>query len=451
MNKTVTSQGLLDSDMQLKKGMDSPLSNVVIKCTIVISYLCQMLVLFNREMFELYTGPVLAVCFLILTYTQYYYIPFALVLVTPNALGTVFMGRISFFVFSLFLLILRVIIIKGAVKFVLSDVFWFVLGVANAFNLKITASDNVGWHKIILTCILTIWLIYINVDDRKKEGVIDGFLISFAVAITTNAIVTLITGTATKYATSDRMGIVGFGSNDPNIAAMALSLAIAIIISSQSFKLLPKMAMAICLFIAVVTTVSISGLIACILTLLLFVIITSKNRQNISVFCFIIFGALLAVYMFPMLGIVGAEKASGEAVNYLEYYQQKISNKLFSVSNSDIDSATSGRAELIRMNMEYLFEQSAIRQFFGGNNVNPLGVNVSHNTFIDITLRFGYIGLICVIIMMVYSTIKCIHRTRKTGNCNRLLCKFLMIYWSMTLSLFDGSGAVLWLGFVLLL
>ena len=119
--------------------------------------------------------------------------------------------------------------------------------------------------------------------------------------------------------------------------------------------------------------------------------------------------------------------------------------------NNDYDEASSGRAALTKINLEYFFEQSAKKQLFGGNHVNPLGVNVSHNTFADNLLRFGYVGSIVIFIIMAYSLIKSFQKTRATGNCTFLLCKLLMIYWSLTLSLFEGIGSVLWFMLVLML
>ena len=177
----------------------------------------------------------------------------------------------------------------------------------------------------------------------------------------------------------------------------------------------------------------------------------NKDRKNLSVLLIIILVAAVAISVFPMLGIVGGENASGEAVNYLEYYQEKLSNKVAEFLGGDYDSATTGRTEITRLNIEYLLEQPALNQLFGGNHVNPLGINVSHNCFVDVMLRFGFVGFVFVFAVMCYSLIKCIQRTRQTRDCTILLCKMLFIYWSLTLSLFDGHYSVLRFTVVLML
>lgn len=438
-------------DNRLKKGVDLSLNNIFIKGVLVLSFVCQMLVLFNRGTFEYMVGPVMTVCFVVLTFTPYYYVPFAIVLLTPHALGTVFMGRLSIYMLLGFLLVLRLFVVKFKTNFVLIDLAWLVLGLFNCAHLYWYMFDHVGSEKLTYMVIFTLWIIYLRIDNRRDTGLINNFILAFGAAITTNAAVSLVARTATKYAASDRMGLIGIGSNDPNIAAMMLSLGIAIIISTQKIKMWIKIVCLMVLFFSLITTVSISGLFAAALVILGFSVIMNKNRHNLSVLLVLILGAVLAIYLFPMLGIMGEENAAGETVNYLEYYQEKLYDRFSSFVGNDVDSATSGRTELTRMNLEYFSEQSAMKQLFGGNHVNPLGVNVSHNTFADNLLRFGYVGSFVIILILIYSFVRSVQRTRATGNSTLLLCKLLMIYWSLTLSLFDGSVAILWFTLVLML
>ena len=426
-------------------------NSVFIKCVIVAVYICQMLLLFSRSTFELVLGPVLAICIIILMFTPYYYIPVAVVFLTTHALGTVILGRISFFVLMGFMLVLRLFIVKFKNNFNLSDIAWMLLGLFNCFHLAVFMYDSIGSEKLTIIVVFTLWMIYMRGDTRSKEEVFPNFWLAFAFAITTNAVVSLLSRSATMYETSDRMGIIGFGSNDPNIAAMVITLGIAILLSSQKTKMWVRITALIILFFSLITTVSISGLIAATFTVLVFSIIMNKNKKNVSALLIILLGALVAVYLFPMLGIMGQKNAAGETVNYLEYFQEKLNDKMSNFAGSDIDNATSGRSELTRMNLEYLFEQSALKQLFGGNHVNPLGINVSHNSFVDIMLRYGYLGFFAVFLLMIYSVLRCMQRTKHTGDCTILLCKLLMIYWSLTLSLFDSNGAVLWFSLVLML
>ena len=178
------------------------------------------------------------------------------------------------------------------------------------------------------------------------------------------------------------MGLIGIGSNDFNIAAMIISLGIAVTLSSKRLKMWFKVAGVMIMCLTIITTVSISGFLAILLVMLLLAAIMNKNKHNISILLIIIFGALLAVYVFPMLGIMGGEDASGETINYLEYYQEKLTDRFDSFLSNNYDDATSGRTALSRLNLKYFSEQSAMTQLFGGVDTNPLGEGVSHNTLL---------------------------------------------------------------------
>ena len=421
-----------------------------IRCVVIVAYLCQMLLLYNRSTFEPICGLILAACSAMLMFTPFYYVPVSVVMLTPHAMGTVILGRLSLYTFVGCLLIFRLFIVRFKITFTLTDLWWLFLGLFNWIHTLIFLTDYIGTEKLAIMLFFTLWMIYIRCDSHKKQDIYDRFLLAYAFAILVNATVSLFTRSATIYESSDRMGLIGVSSNDPNIAAMFITIGVAIFMSSNLIKIWLKIIACVLLFFSLITTVSISGFVAAVLVVLIFAIIMNKNKKNISVLLVILLGALLAVYIFPMLGIMGEKNTAGETVNYLEYFQEKINEKAGSFLGEDIDNATSGRSELTHINMQYFAEQSGLRQLFGGNHVNPLGVNVSHNSFADILLRFGYIGLIIVFVIMCYSLLKCLQRTRDTRDCTVLLCKLLLIYWSLTLSLFEGSSAILWFALVLM-
>ena len=91
----------------------------------------------------------------------------------------------------------------------------------------------------------------------------------------------------------------------------------------------------------------------------------------------------------------------------------------------------------------------AVTQLFGGVPVNPLGLGVSHNSYVDLVLRFGYLGASAIILMIFYSTIKCLQKTYNERNYSLLLCKLLFMYWGLSLSIFDGPISVFWYALLL--
>jgi len=74
--------------VQEKNDTDLTMNNSFVRCIIVVSYLCQVLLLYDRYTFQNYIGLVLTFCVAILMFTDCYYIPIALIILTPNVFGT---------------------------------------------------------------------------------------------------------------------------------------------------------------------------------------------------------------------------------------------------------------------------------------------------------------------------------------------------------------------------
>ena len=436
--------------VQEKNDTDLTMNNSFVRCIIVVSYLCQVLLLYDRYTFQNYIGLVLTFCVAILMFTDCYYIPIALIILTPNVFGTLFMGRVSFVTVLGVALVFRLLITKAKVNFNISDIVWITIGLCNCLHLHFFNAGHTGIEKIFSMLMAMFWLIYIRIENRKNDGAIEKFLAAMSIAVTTNAAVSLLTRKATLYEHSERLGLIGLGSDDPNIAALAITTAIITLISTNYVKVWAKIVSMLILFLCLITTVSISGFLAVIGTVLIFILFTNKERLNLFAIVSLIIVAILAIVIFPNLSIVGEKNDYGETTNYLEYYQEKIGERFDAFVNDDLDAATSGRTKIMRTNLDYLSEQSTISQLFGGYPTNPLGLGMSHNSYADMILRFGYIGAIGVVMLLVYSTVKCLQKAMKTQKYCLFLCKLLFIYWGMTLSLFDGTTSVLWYSVILM-
>ena len=418
------------------------------KLSIIALYVCEFAVIYNRS-FEKITGPIMAVCMLFLIFTDYYYVPFTVILIPGGALGTVIMGKLSVYYLLFPLLILHLIITKCNVSFRWSDLVLFALGLFHIVHLAIFENYVQYVPKLVFMTAIICWFLYIRCLSRRDDGLIGRMLLSLAMTITVNAGASLLTGNYSKYESADRLGIAGIGGNDPNIAAFIIGIAVAVLLSTKLLKVWVKIPLLFLLFTTLITTVSISGMIGNTVIILSFLIFMNKNKRNFSVILTIILVAVIAIGVFPMLNI--QSESTNQSTNYLEYYQEKINDKLGAVKNKNYAEATSTRSELLNQNLKYFSEQSAVHQLFGGNRVSPLNVNVSHNSFADILLRFGYVGFVAVILMLLYSTYNAVRISYRTGDCMLLLCKLNMLYWSFSLSLFEGQTSCMWFALLLIL
>ncbi len=426
------------------------INNVVATVSMVLIYVLYAVMLYTNRGLEHLIGPVLAVAMVAITFTDYYYIPFAVIMVSPHAIGTAFMGRVSFFFLLGALFVLRLFVIKFATSVTLKDIFWLFVAMFNCLHLYIFLGERVGTTKLAYMAIFFIWAVHIMCEIRKNNEFMRNVFLAYAITVTTNGLVSFISGSATKYANADRMGMIGVGSNDPNIAAMHITLAVAIILSTAHLNSWIKIACLASLALSLSTTVSISGFLGVALVVLAYIAFSKKDSRNIRFVVLLIICALLIIYIFPMFSTIQNEDTGRTLTSYIEYYQDKLYEKFTSFATGDFENATSGRTFVAGQNIAFFLEQSPIRQLFGGNHVDPLGILVSHNSFADNLLRFGFLGSLVIFIMMAVSFVKCFKFTVKNSNCTWMLCKLCMLYWSLSLSMFDGNGAVLWFSLLLL-
>ncbi len=416
-------------------------------------FLCEFLVIFNRSL-ETVTGPIFVITMTFLQFTDYFYLPFAVTSVVYGALGTMFRGSLGVYLLLLPLLALRLIITKFSVKIRLTDFLIAAIGLYHIAHLYFFESGyfvtgyNNQVKKLIFMISLVLWFCYIRSLERSNNGIINKTLLALSLSIATNALASLITGNASNFDSNDRLGLSGIGGNDPNIAAMFLCIAFAVILSSWYLKNWMKAPLICILMATLITTVSISGLIGMVLILFAFLFFMNKDKRNITLFLAIILIALLVISLFPLLNI--SSESESKPTEYLDYYQQKLTDKLGALQSENYTDTTSGRLYLSRINLEYFSGQSAVTQLFGGISVNPLGHNVSHNSFVDILLQYGYFGLTAISLMVIYKFFSQWGLARKTGDCTLLMCKLVMLYWSFSLSLFDGNGICLWLAMLVM-
>ena len=148
-------------------GVDLTLNNTFIRCVVIVAYLCQMLLLYNRSTFEPICGLILAACSAMLMFTPFYYVPVSVVMLTPHAMGTVILGRLSMYTFVGCLLIFRLFIVRFRITFTLTDLWWLFLGLFNWTHTLIFLTDYIGTEKLAIMLFFTLWMIYIRCDSHK--------------------------------------------------------------------------------------------------------------------------------------------------------------------------------------------------------------------------------------------------------------------------------------------
>ncbi len=424
------------------------LFDIVKKIAVALLFVCEFLVIYKPNL-EIITGPILTVCMIFLMFTDYFYVPMTVIIVPLGTLGTIFAGKIAIYYLLFPLLLLRITVTGLKFKVRLSDFTLLVLGALHILQLMLIEGYMHNIKTIVYMAATICWFIYIRCLARGDDSLVDKVLVSLAVCITVNALASMFTDNVySKYTSADRLGIAGAGTDDPNIAAMYLCIAFAILLSSQNLKIWMKIPLILLISLSLISTVSISGLLAFAVIAFAFVLFMNKNRKNVLIIVSLVVVLLIAISVFPLLGL--SSESEINSTNYLEYYQTKLEEKIGHLQNRNFDDATSDRTVNTTNNLEYFSAQPIVNQIFGGNSANPLNILVSHNSFADILLRFGYFGLFTLIIIIIYGTYKQLIFARNSGNCTLLMCKIALLYWSLTLSLYEGMSSCMWMTFLLM-
>lgn len=397
---------------------------------LLVSIFC----VFINSSLQVITGPVLAACFIYLYCKGYQAFVTSVIIVANDSLGCTFMGHISFPYLLLGLVLLS--FAKGK------------------FRSRIRSSQLIGGLIMILTLIQLFSFHIISVKGvlytvtfiiasgynlKKSEENVELFFKGVAITVCLISLHTCITGGVEFYELNEysteflRKGILGVGIGDSNYSTLLLNIGIACTLFDRNFKWYMKVGITLLNLFAMTVTLSTSGLIGFLLTLMGFVIV---KRSSIPSKVWKSILLLLGMVLLFDLYINLPSTMQNETINA---YIDRMQDKLFLVQSGDISSFTTNRSSIADQKMDYFMNgQGVLKQLFGFNSLFADGSNVvPHNTYIDLLLQIGLVGMILTLGHIVTSSI----RAWKDKNRNRrdLLLKLLMLYYFLNLSLYHGS------------
>ena len=306
--------------------------------------------------------------------------------------------------------------------------------------MLLTLVQLFSFHIISVKGILyTVTFIIASGYNLKKDEDVELFFKGVAITVFLISLHTCITGGVEFYELNEysieflRKGILGVGIGDSNYSTLLLNIGIACALFDRNFKWYMKLGITFFELFAMTVTLSASGLIGLLSTLMGFVVvkrgsIPSKVWKSILL--------LLGMVLLFNLYINLPSTMQNETINA---YIDRMQDKLFLVQSGDISSFTTNRSSIADQKMDYFMNgQGVLKQLFGFNSLFADGSNtVPHNTYIDLLLQIGLVGMILTLGHIVTSSI----RAWKDKNRNRrdLLLKLLMLYYFLNLSLYHGS------------
>ena len=396
---------------------------------LLVSIFC----VFINSSLQVITGPVLVACFIYLYCKGYQAFVTSVIMVANDSLGCIFMGNISFPYLLLGLILFSLLKEQFKIKIGRSQLI-------GGFIMLLTLVQLFSFHIISVKGILyTVTFIIASGYNLKKDEDVELFFKGVAITVFLISLHTCITGGVEFYELNEysieflRKGILGVGIGDSNYSTLLLNIGIACALFDRNFKWYMKLGITFFELFAMTVTLSASGLIGLLLTLMGFVVvkrgsIPSKVWKSILL--------LLGMVLLFNLYINLPSTMQNETINA---YIDRMQDKLFLVRSGDISSFTTNRSSIADQKMDYFMNgQGALKQLFGFNSLFADGSNaVPHNTYIDLLLQIGLVGMILTLGHIVTSSI----RAWKDKNRNRrdLLLKLLMLYYFLNLSLYHGS------------
>ena len=399
----------------------------------IVILLVSVFCVFMNPSLQLITGPVLAACFIYLHFNGYQSFVTSVIIVANDSLGCIFMGHLSFPYLLLGLVLLSLL--------------------KEQFKIKIRKSQLIGGLIMLLTLVqlysfqiisikgilYTMTFIIASGYNLKKDEDVELFFKGVAITVFLISLHACITGGVEFYKLNEystaflRKGILGVGIGDSNYSTLLLNIGIACTLFDRNFKWYIKLGIIILDFFAMTVTLSASGLIGFLLIITGFVIVKRDSiPSKVWKIMLLLLGLMLLFNLYTNL----PSTMQNETINA---YIDRMQDKLFLVKSGDISSFTTNRSSIADQKIDYFINgQEVIKQLFGFNSLFADGSNtVPHNTYIDLLLQIGLVGMILTLGHIVTSGIRA--WKDKSRNRRDLLLKLLMLYYFFNLSLYHGS------------
>ena len=408
---------------------------------IIMMYLVAFVVI-SKPSFTIITGPILLLLMTLLILTDKFYCVVSLTIIANDSLGTVLMGRGSFYWVLLILLTFRIILKRNTIK--VSIKLLINLFIVLLILLQFWIVNEVALRSVFQTFFFVFFLLFSFNEIHKDEA--REFFFHIALAIFIIALSSIFFGGVVFLeGYTDRLGISGVGIGDPNFSCLILNTGIAIMLA-QNYRNRPmRIGMILVMVIAMVQTVSITGLLCLLVLFLSYYLVAMKlpkTARNVLIGCFLVVTLLQYYNTLPQV----SRNSS------VDLYIFRIEEKLDALANKDYQAVTTNRSLTTEINLAYFSRQSTWKQLIGGNSIPPEGVRLSHNTYVDILLRFGILGTIAfcgVVIKKMWNNFRKYYKTKENGEA--FLLKIVFLIFSSALSIYSGNTFALWYMFLIFL
>lgn len=209
-------------------------------------------------------------------------------------------------------------------------------------------------------------------------------------------------------------------------------------------NLLIKFGLIFILMFSLILTVSMTAIICLVTFIVILLFYYLFMSKKVSVFS----KYLLTVLVLAGFVVLGLWWTNGSGIAAVDKMIDRMKLILTQISNNELDKATTGRYEIIKVYLSYFNNFSLPDKLFGGGMSNYYQIayyrNYSHNTPIDLLL---FVGIIPSILFGLFVFKQFFNIKNSEERVKVILFKSVMLTTCLSVSMLTGSY---WLPFVLL-
>lgn len=223
---------------------------------------------------------------------------------------------------------------------------------------------------------------------------------------------------------------------DANYMGFFFIIAIVGLLTLELFNKKVRVILLVVLTGMILTTLSMTAIIANIIVWSLYLVLTKKITIKTIVNCLILIVFSIILYHY------GLSHRKTPIIGDLSY---RIEDKIKALKIHDYATVTTDRSQLSYLHLNYFMQQGILKQLFGGNLANTYVVKLgdiraqAHNDYIDSLLNIGIIGS-CIMFGYVFKRTWNVIKKYVSDNSKEclfvFLCKCMWLYYLMTLTTF---------------
>ncbi|MEG0408263.1 MAG: glycosyltransferase family 4 protein [Bacilli bacterium] len=340
--------------------------------------------------------------------------------------------RMSFFPLSLYKIYQIFFIFKIIIDIYKKKSKFNIINVASISGLFLLIS-GICYQTMLLYLSLAVNLIiicYIMCKKGKEEGYYTKLLYVLGMSIVFSTIYGIFRGATLDYGSFIRRCTT---FDDPNYSACFIDIGLFCILGNKAFSKREKIVFIPVLFIYLLLTVSLSGILICITMFIIYSLF--KNGKKTFIYLSV-FAVLIAIFL-----LMPFNKSTA---------LYGIQHRIISLKDMTLDDMSSGRVELIKKYSKLFSELPSLDKLFGGNNVTAGPYKdyciskfnlCSHNSYIDMLFMVGYFFTIIINILFIYNIFKHI-KIYKEGckiSLNIVMLKIILLLFASTLTMFPSK------------